>query len=155
MAACCFMPSERGLDQYSWTPRKPCLPHGAIPALLARSRTLSAVVFRSSRLLTFGLSTQIILSLGRFSVNPVLCLSIYLCQKCATPPPLFYRLASVDTRVLPSPNIGRLGQWELVFYEAASTFTLVTTRIVARPPFCGLCRWAREGNVSITPCHPS
>jgi hypothetical protein len=28
-------------------------------------------------------------------------------------------------------------------------------RIVAHPPFCGLCRWASEDNVSITPCHPS
>jgi hypothetical protein len=43
----------------------------------------------------------------------------------------------------------------LIFYEATSTFTFVTTRIVAHPPLCGLCRWASEGNVSLTPCHPS
>ena len=54
-----------------------------------------------------------------------------------TPPSSFYLSAPKHRgkRILPSPTIDRLGQWSLDFYEATSTFTLVTTRIFAHQPY--------------------
>ena len=71
-----------------------------------------------------------------------------------TPPLSFSLSASFGTRILPSPIIDRLGQW-------FSSFTRLLLRSLSLQPGYSLtalrrlCRWASEGNVSVTPCHPS
>lgn len=44
---------------------------------------------------------------------------------------------------------------DIHFYEDTSTFTFVITRIFARPPYCGLCRWLQKATVPSSPCNPS
>ena len=66
---------------------------------------------------------------------PQLIVHLSIRVAAATPPPSFFLLASLVIRMLPSPKLKGLGQWTLDFYEATSTFTLVTTRIFAHRPY--------------------
>ena len=72
----------------------------------------------------------------------------------ADTPPLFFSLLASLGKNPAFAYFSEARPVVLNFYEATSTFTLVTTRIVARLHYCRLCRWASEGNVSISPCHP-
>ena len=111
-----FFPASPPLKDLRYS-RAPSLRQGcvvlAIFATTDSSATLSPVsAFRLSTYNAYPCSCRFLQGRGGF---PQLIAHLSIRVAAATPPPSFYLLASLGKRMLPSPKLKRLGQWNSSF----------------------------------------
>ena len=133
------------IQQNPFAPVRLCCPYHLYSYGLIRHPLVCPRFIRLTLLLSFPSRAR--------RASPVDSASFYPCRR-RYPATVLFLFSQSKERIYVFAHHRKARPAEIDFYEATSPFTFVTTRIVARLPYCRLCRWASEGSISTSPCHP-